>query len=85
MGPPLNPAHVREWNLSELRALLTSRELPVEFLGLTRSNTESTTMQTTLAILSRVGCTGLIGHGRDGDEVTVHDGEIQIVRSRPLE
>ncbi len=51
MGPPKNKAHVREWTLPELEALLQRHGLPVEFIGFTRSNTQTGACQTQIAIL----------------------------------
>ena len=51
-GPPANPAHVREWNFEELRALLTSDlGLNLAFLGLTRNNDRDNDKKTQIAVL----------------------------------
>ncbi len=52
MGPPGNVHHVREWSMTELGAFLDSRQLRVEFLGLTVSNDLMRPKHTTLAILA---------------------------------
>lgn len=38
VGPPANPAHVREWNLSELSRLLEAFSFQIAFIGLTYNN-----------------------------------------------
>jgi hypothetical protein len=54
-GPPANSAHVREWNLEELRRLLQAHELAPSFLGLTVNNNENLEKKTILAVLDRSG------------------------------
>lgn len=53
-GPPRNPAHVREWNASELRAFLESKGLH-GFFGLTRSNDYLDELHTTFAVVPGEG------------------------------
>lgn len=50
-GPPANPAHVREWNLSELSSLLEANLFEVAFLGLTYNNDRDWEKKTILSIL----------------------------------
>jgi len=50
LGPPRNPAHVREWNTDELRRLLESCGLDA-FYGLTRSNDYLNQLLTTFAVV----------------------------------
>lgn len=50
LGPPLNPAHVREWASDELRQFMASEGLEGHF-GLTRSNDVMPYMQTILAVI----------------------------------
>lgn len=52
-GPPGNPAHVREWALPELAALLAERGLPATFAGYTINNTRRFTRATLLTIHDR--------------------------------
>jgi hypothetical protein len=54
-GPPLNPAHVREWNLEELAAYLRESGLNVSFTGLTYSNDLDAQKNTSIAIIERTG------------------------------
>lgn len=54
-GPPQNPAHVREWNLRELHALLESHGLTVAFLGLTASSSDTFDPRTSLALVVPTG------------------------------
>jgi SAM-dependent methyltransferase len=49
MGPPPNPAHVREWNQSELTQLLENFSFEVAFLGLTCNNDRDLEKKTILA------------------------------------
>jgi 2-polyprenyl-3-methyl-5-hydroxy-6-metoxy-1,4-benzoquinol methylase len=51
MGPPSNTHHVREWNSIELQAFLRSKELKIEFFGLTMNNNWDYAKRTMLAIL----------------------------------
>jgi SAM-dependent methyltransferase len=50
LGPPPNPAHVREWTLGELEHFLASEGLPGYF-GLTRSNDVMPYMRTSIAAI----------------------------------
>ena len=50
VGPPTNPAHVREWASDELRRYMASEGLDGHF-GLTRSNDVMPYMQTILAVI----------------------------------
>ncbi len=49
-GPPLNPAHVREWNIDELERFMASERL-YGFFGLTRSNDQMPYLRTILAAI----------------------------------
>jgi SAM-dependent methyltransferase len=51
LGPPSNPAHVREWSIGELRALLLHVGFHVPFLGLTANDDLNRQMCTIVAIL----------------------------------
>lgn len=51
-GPPKNQAHVREWNLGELRALLLHVGFTIPFFGLTANDSVRREMSTMLAILT---------------------------------
>ncbi|MFL9924130.1 methyltransferase domain-containing protein [Herbaspirillum lusitanum] len=51
LGPPANPSHMREWNLSELETLLTSAGLRPAFCGLTMSNDRDRLLKTSLAVI----------------------------------
>jgi len=53
LGPPENRRHVREWNLSEFAELLDWAELSPNFLGLTRSNDQSPSKKTILAVIDK--------------------------------
>jgi SAM-dependent methyltransferase len=53
MGPPANPAHVREWNIGEFETLLTRHALAPTFLGLTVNNDQDLEKQTILAVVDR--------------------------------
>lgn len=53
MGPPANPAHVREWNQDEFETLLTRHALSPTFVGLTVNNNEDLEKKTILAIVDR--------------------------------
>jgi SAM-dependent methyltransferase len=57
LGPPPNPAHVREWTLGELCEFATAAGLEVAWAGLTAS--ESTTYERRTSVLL------LVGEGRD--------------------
>jgi SAM-dependent methyltransferase len=50
-GPPDNPHHVREWNLAELEQLARSSGLRIAFSGLTASEDQTFTKETTLLVL----------------------------------
>lgn len=50
MGPPGNLAHVREWALPELKALLAERGLPAAFGGYTLNNTRRWLKSTLLTV-----------------------------------
>jgi SAM-dependent methyltransferase len=52
LGPPPNPAHVREWSLEELRALATAAGLDVVFAGLTASESATYAAKTSLLVLA---------------------------------
>lgn len=52
MGPPPNLNHVREWNSTELRALLEEHGFAIPFLGLTRGNDQGSAMATQIAVLA---------------------------------
>lgn len=54
MGPPLNPAHVREWTCQEFRAFLSSFPVHIERFDLTRSDDAGGGMTTQLAVLARL-------------------------------
>ena len=51
MGPPPNPAHVREWALNEFAALLAAHSFEQGFIGLTRSSNTRTLQNTILAVV----------------------------------
>jgi len=51
MGPPVNEAHIREWNRAEFEALLRASGLNVLHVGLTRAHSSHTNLQTTLAVV----------------------------------
>ena len=50
-GPPQNPAHVREWAIAELRALLLHAGFDIPYLGLTVNDHVRREMSTILAVL----------------------------------
>ena len=52
-GPPPNPAHVREWSLRELRALLEGRGMTVAFAGLTATSSRTFEAKTGLVLAVR--------------------------------
>jgi SAM-dependent methyltransferase len=54
LGPPKNPAHVREWNSAELRSFLESCGLD-GFYGLTRSNDYLDELHTTFVAVPGLG------------------------------
>lgn len=47
-GPPLNPHHVREWNLPELEKLLFHYNFNLSFIGLTVSNNRDNEKKTSI-------------------------------------
>ena len=55
MGPPANPAHVREWNDTELAQLLSHVGFDAQFIGLTVNNDRDWAKKTILAVLERGG------------------------------
>jgi SAM-dependent methyltransferase len=58
MGPPTNPAHVREWNRKEFSNLLEAASFDVAFVGLTYNNDRDWEKKTILSLLhgKRVSC-----------------------------
>ncbi|MCY9668252.1 class I SAM-dependent methyltransferase [Paenibacillus alginolyticus] len=50
-GPPQNPSHVQEWNLSELTNLFRSLHFNIKYTGLTVSDNISNTKRTSLLVL----------------------------------
>lgn len=52
MGPPKNPAHIREWNLRELCTFVKSFGIPVEFSGYTYNNDVDWLKNTSLLVLA---------------------------------
>jgi len=51
LGPPINPSHVREWNLAELNDLLLHFRFNVEFIGLTMNNHYNLEKKTILSVM----------------------------------
>ncbi len=51
MGPPTNPSHIREWNLSELETMLSCFGLRPAYCGLTISNDREMKRKTSLAVV----------------------------------
>lgn len=51
MGPPANPAHVREWNQVELLHLLEASSFEVAFIGLTCNNDRDWQKKSILSII----------------------------------
>lgn len=51
MGPPANTTHIREWNLAELDAMLSSAGLRPAYCGLTLSNDRDRQHKTSLAVI----------------------------------
>jgi SAM-dependent methyltransferase len=51
VGPPPNPAHVREWSLDEFSQLLKAHTFRVGWVGLTRSHSWSLRKKTIVGIL----------------------------------
>lgn len=66
-GPPANPCHVREWNLSKLEELLQSLGFNIEFIGLTVSNDRDWEKKTILAVLGKVPAEENVYDGVPGD------------------
>ncbi len=54
-GPPVNPCHVREWSLRELRRLLEHCGFQIIFCGQTRSNDQEQLRYTCFFLLARPG------------------------------
>jgi SAM-dependent methyltransferase len=52
-GPPFNRAHVREWTIGELRALLAYIGFDIAFLGLTANSRNQRELSTSIAVLRR--------------------------------
>lgn len=50
MGPPPNPAHVREWSCSEYHSLLEANDLPPLYVGLTLNNDQDRQLRTIISI-----------------------------------
>jgi 2-polyprenyl-3-methyl-5-hydroxy-6-metoxy-1,4-benzoquinol methylase len=50
-GPPFNRAHVREWTIGELRALLVHVGFEIAFLGLTANSSIKRELSTAIAVL----------------------------------
>jgi Glycosyl transferase family 2/Methyltransferase domain len=57
LGPPTNPAHVREWALSEFVRLFEEAGMPPSFAGLTRSNDQTGLKHTILVCFDQVSRT----------------------------
>jgi hypothetical protein len=53
IGPPANPAHAREWSLSEFKSLLQERDLSPAFVGLTINNSKNQEKKTILSIIDQ--------------------------------
>jgi len=81
LGPPPNQAHVREWSLNELQSLLKQHGCPLNFIGLTRSNTRTNEAKTILAVLTRESATGLLELGKTGDAVILEGNEVRFASS----
>jgi SAM-dependent methyltransferase len=69
LGPPANPAHVREWTLEEFSAFLGWAGFTSGHVGLTRSNNQHGGRHTILAVLEKTPTRGgtlrvEIGHKR---------------------
>ena len=58
LGPPANPAHVREWTLEEFSAFLGWAGFTNGHVGLTRSNNRHGGRHTILAVLERLPTRG---------------------------
>jgi SAM-dependent methyltransferase len=83
MGPPKNPAHVREWTLDELEACLNAEKLPLRFMGYTRSNTRTGAFATQLAIMSGTAAVSrLLPSAERGCEIELAGDRI-VVRQKP--
>jgi SAM-dependent methyltransferase len=50
LGPPPNPAHVREWAIAEYCSLLMASALPPLFMGLTFNNDQDRQLRTIISI-----------------------------------
>jgi SAM-dependent methyltransferase len=50
MGPPPNPAHVREWSCREYHSLLEANDLPPLYVGLTLNNDQDRQLRTIISI-----------------------------------
>ena len=50
LGPPPNPAHVREWSTAEYGALLNANGLPALYLGLTYNNDRDKLLRTIVSV-----------------------------------
>jgi len=50
VGPPGNPSHIREWELSEYRQFLSSQQMPISYAGHTWDNTQDRRMNTIVTI-----------------------------------
>jgi hypothetical protein len=79
-GPPQNEAHVREWNLAELHALLEDFGFYTNFIGLTRSDTELDEMRTIVAVLTREPMHGLLEKGCHGDAIVLEGAEVRFIQ-----
>jgi len=53
LGPPGNPAHVREWNIDEFKDMLARAGLRSSYCGLTRSNNRDHREHTLVCIVQR--------------------------------
>lgn len=53
MGPPVDPSHVREWNIREFEKLLAHFRLNVQFIGLTINNIRDKQKRTIISILHK--------------------------------
>jgi hypothetical protein len=54
MGPPVNPAHIREWNLDEFVRLLEANDLNPAFVGRTVNNNQDLEKKTIIAIVDGI-------------------------------
>lgn len=64
MGPPADPAHVREWTLTEFRELLTSHGFDIAFHGLTCRGNSSLDKTTVLSVLHGAALPRRLAAGR---------------------